>query len=78
MDDLELPIALRKGTQTCTQHLIKKFISYAGLSQPYRAFSSRLNNVQIPANIQEALSHPGWKQAVQEGSWPWRKLVNYY
>ena len=29
IDDLELPIALRKGTQTCTQHPIRNFISYA-------------------------------------------------
>ena len=66
MDDLELPIALRKGTRTCTQHPIRNFISYVGLSKPYRAFISRLDNVQIPANIQEALSHPGWIQVDQE------------
>ena len=61
MDDLELPITLRKGTRTDTQHPIRNFISYAGLSKPYRAFISRLDNVQIPTNIQEALSHLGWK-----------------
>ena len=65
-DDLGLPIAVRKGTRTCTQHPIKNFISYAGLSPSYRAFTSGLDDVQIPANIQEALSHPSWKQAVQE------------
>ena len=66
MDDLELPIVLRKCSRTCTQHSIKNFISYVGLSQPYQAFISRLDNVQILANIQEALIHIGWKQAVQE------------
>ena len=66
MDDLELSIALKKGTRTCTQHPIINFISYAGLSHPYLVFISRLDNVQIPTNIQESLSQFGWKHVVQE------------
>ena len=36
--DLDLPIALRKGTRAYTKHLIAKYISYNNLSDNYRAF----------------------------------------
>ena len=36
--DLDLPIALRKGTRAYTKHIIAKYISYKNLSDNYRAF----------------------------------------
>ena len=39
-------------------------MSYHRLSSPYSAFISTLSFVSLP--IQEALSHPGWKQAMVE------------
>ena len=36
--DLDLPIAVRKGVRSCTQHPIRKFVSYDILSLNYRAF----------------------------------------
>ncbi|KAK2999542.1 hypothetical protein RJ639_023205 [Escallonia herrerae] len=36
--DLDLPIALRKGTRTCTQHPISKFVSCEKLSPIFREF----------------------------------------
>ena len=42
LDDLHLPIALRKGTRSCTIHPISKFVSYDRLSPPYHAFALSL------------------------------------
>lgn len=64
--DLDMPIAIRKGVRSCTQHPIGNFISYEKLSQGYRAFITSVDNIQIPRDIQEALKHPDWAAAVEE------------
>ncbi|RVW12310.1 Retrovirus-related Pol polyprotein from transposon TNT 1-94 [Vitis vinifera] len=64
--DLDLPIALRKGTRACTKHPIAKYISYSNLSNNYRAFTTNISKLVIPRNIQEALDEPGWKLAMFE------------
>lgn len=66
VDDLDLPIAHRKGVRNCTQHSILKFVSYQGLSKSYQAFVSTLDSVQVPGSMQEALEHPEWRKAVNE------------
>ena len=38
-NDLHLPVALRKGTRTCTHHPISYFVSYDRLSPSFRAFA---------------------------------------
>ena len=38
VDDSNIPIALRKGVRTCTNHPIYRFISYDGLSPSYQDF----------------------------------------
>lgn len=38
--DLDLPIALQKGTSSCTQHPISMFVSYEQLSPVFRAFTT--------------------------------------
>ena len=40
--DLDLPIALRKGTRSCTMHPIQNHLSHANLSQKFRAFAFAL------------------------------------
>ena len=57
-DDLTKLIAQRKGIRSCTQHPISYFVSYEKLSPSYRAFTTNLDNIQIPRDIQEALLHP--------------------
>ncbi|RVW88812.1 Retrovirus-related Pol polyprotein from transposon RE1 [Vitis vinifera] len=64
--DLDLPIALRKGTRACTKHPIAKYISYSNLSDNYRAFTTNISKLVVPRNIQEALDEPSWKLAVFE------------
>ncbi|RVW43620.1 hypothetical protein CK203_104159 [Vitis vinifera] len=43
--DLDLPIALRKGTRACTKHPIAKYISYINLSDNYRAFTTNISKL---------------------------------
>lgn len=61
-----MPIALRKGVRTCTQHPIEKYMSYRKLSQGYRDLVALLDSTHVPRNIQEALQHPEWTAAVNE------------
>ena len=64
--DLDLPIALRKGTRACTKYPIAEYISYSNLSENYRAFTTNISNLVVPRNIQEALDELIWKLAVFE------------
>ncbi|RVW39635.1 Retrovirus-related Pol polyprotein from transposon RE1 [Vitis vinifera] len=64
--DLDLLIALRKGTRACTKHPIAKYISYSNLSDNYRAFTTNISKLVVPRNIQEALDEPSWKLTVFE------------
>ncbi|KAL6323474.1 hypothetical protein AAG906_039046 [Vitis piasezkii] len=65
----DLPIALRKQPRSCTFHPISKFVSYNALSAKCRAFTTNLDRIQIPKNIEEALEIPEWKEAVMEDTW---------
>ncbi|RVW28752.1 Retrovirus-related Pol polyprotein from transposon RE1 [Vitis vinifera] len=61
----DLPIALRKGNRsTRNPHPIYNFLSYHRLSSPYSAFVSAISSVSLPKSTPEALSHPGWRQAM--------------
>ncbi|RVW82042.1 Retrovirus-related Pol polyprotein from transposon RE2 [Vitis vinifera] len=60
-----LPIALRKGNRsTRNPHPIYNFFSYHRLSSSYSVFVSTLSSVSLPKSTNEALSHPGWQQAM--------------
>ena len=65
-NDLELPIALRKGVRTCTSHPIQNFVSYKTLSTEFSAFLSKIDPIQVPTSIHEALNVPEWKAATLE------------
>jgi len=64
--DLDVSIALRKGIRTCTKHPIAKYVSYHRLSKSHNVFTSKISQLFIPRNIQEALDNPDWKLAVLE------------
>ncbi|RVW87878.1 Retrovirus-related Pol polyprotein from transposon RE1 [Vitis vinifera] len=66
MDDLNRPVAHRKGVRSCTQHPISKFVSYEKLSPNLRALITNLESIALPNCIQEALQHPEWRKA---GRW---------
>ena len=63
----DLPIAIRKGTRsTSNPHPVYNFLTFHRLSLPYFVFVSTLSFVSTPKSTNEALSHPGWKQAMTE------------
>ena len=64
---VDLPTVGRKGTRSShNPHPIYNFLTYHCLSSPYFAFISTLFSVSLPKTVHEALSHPGWKQAMIE------------
>ena len=65
-DDLDLPIALRKSSQSCTEHPIAQFVSYGALKGSFRAFAINLSHVSIPRDIHEAMRVPKWQEVVNE------------
>ncbi|RVW36769.1 Retrovirus-related Pol polyprotein from transposon RE1 [Vitis vinifera] len=61
----DLPIVVGKGTRSSRNpHPIYNFLSYHRLSSPYSAFVSAISSVSLPKSTHEALSHPGWRQAM--------------
>nr|XP_009771264.1 PREDICTED: uncharacterized protein LOC104221828 [Nicotiana sylvestris] len=63
----DLPIALRKGTRTtANQTPSYTFLSYHRLSPSYHAFITSLSTVKVPKTVEEAMAHPGWRQAMIE------------
>ena len=62
---LDLPIALRKGKRSCT-YPISSFLSYEHLPLSAKTFIASLDSLVIPTTVSEALSHPGWRKAMEE------------
>ena len=71
--DLDVPIAHRKGTRSCTQHPITNFVSYSGLSASLRASLLTIETHSTPKSVAEALSSPGWKTAMEDELWALEK-----
>ncbi|KAL0534935.1 hypothetical protein IC582_029239 [Cucumis melo] len=63
---LNIPIALKKGTRSCTKHPICNYVSYDNLSPQFRAFTASLDSTIIPKNIYTAPECPEWKNVVME------------
>ena len=66
ISNLDIPIALRKGVRSCTEHPIAKQVSYHRLSKSHNAFTTKISHLFIPKTIPEALKNPDWKSAVLE------------
>ena len=64
--DLDIPIGWRKGVRSCTKYSISNHLVYSRLSPNFRAFTARVDEVQIPRNINETLQIPNWERAVIE------------
>ncbi|CAM8877197.1 unnamed protein product [Rhodiola kirilowii] len=58
-----LPIALCKGTRTCT-YPIYSFVSYDRLSESSHCLVASL--ASVPNSVSEALAHSGWRDAMVE------------
>ena len=64
--DLDIPIAFRKEKRSCTNYPIANYLSYDRLSPKHKAYTSKVSNLFVPRNIQEALDNFDWKLAVME------------
>ena len=65
--NLHLPIALRKGTRTCTQqslYSLSSFLFFKKFSPTHKTFLTNLNTTPTPSSVSEALSDRKWKQAM--------------
>lgn len=56
-----MPIALRNGTRSCTQHPVAKYVAYEHLSASVKALISNLTGTPVPTTIQKAWTDPKWK-----------------
>lgn len=65
-NDPDMPIALRKGTRSCTLYPISNFVFYHRLSSSYQAFTSNLSSVEIHKFVQEAQMIPICGEVVLE------------
>jgi len=65
LENLDLPISLRKGTRTCkSTYSIANFVSYDRLSYTPRSLISSLDSISVPKTVNEALNHPRWSDAM--------------
>ena len=46
----DLPIALRRGKRTCTQHPIAHFLSYHRVSSCLHSFTCTMSSISIPSS----------------------------
>ncbi|XP_038904223.1 uncharacterized protein LOC120090567 [Benincasa hispida] len=63
---LDLLIALRKGTRSCTKYPLQSYLSYSNLSHEFKALTTSLDTVVTPNNIHTTLKISEWKAAVME------------
>ena len=59
----DLRVALPKGKRQCA-HPISSFVSYNHLLSSSCSFIASLNSISLPNIVREALSHPGWGNAM--------------
>jgi hypothetical protein len=51
--------------ETC-ELSISNFVSFDHLSSSFKAFSLSVSSIVVPKSYREALSHPGWRKAMEE------------
>jgi len=62
--NLDLPIALRKGTRTCTQqpfYPLSNFLSFEKFSPTHKTFLTNLNTTTIASSVSKSLFDRKWK-----------------
>ena len=60
-EELELLIALWKGTRSCTQHPINKVLFFSHLSPIYFSFAIKLSSMCLPKFYRDAMLDLEWK-----------------
>ena len=58
-EDMEWPIALRKGIRSCRKRVnypLCHYVSYEKISLEYKSFLTELDNMSVPKTVNEALA----------------------
>jgi len=55
LSDIDIPIILRKGNRSCTNHPISKSVSYDHLNSTFHQFTLSVSSENIPRSYEEAL-----------------------
>lgn len=66
IDDSNVPIALRKGIRTYTQHPMFQIVSSHYLSTTFDSFGAQTSSVSISQTLRDALKDPKWKKFMIE------------
>ena len=64
LNEVDIPIALRKGIRSCTKLPISQFLGYSHLSKPMWVFVTHPSQSTIPNTVEEALQNSEWKAAI--------------
>lgn len=64
---LNVLIALRKDTRSCTKYTMYSFLAYNNFSSEFDVFTASLDTVTISKNIHMTMKIPTWKASVMEG-----------
>jgi len=64
--DFDVPIAVCKSKQSCTDQPITHFVSYDRLTPSFRQFALSLSSVSSPRSYEETILIPARKQAMGE------------
>lgn len=66
VNDLDMPIALWKGVRSCVNYCISNQLAYSKLSLQLKEFTTSIDQVEVPKDIQSALQDPKSKPVVLE------------
>lgn len=63
---LDMSIALRKGTRSCTKHSMCNYMFYINLLPKFMTFTASLDTAIVPKKIHKVIKSFEWKKAVME------------
>ena len=63
-EDLDLPIAMRKGKRSSTKHPISNYVSHS--SSSFNVLTKNIEKTKFLRNILKAMKIPEWREAIYE------------
>ena len=65
VDNVDFPIAIRKGTRKCSQQPLYNFVSFEKFSPSHKAFLTQIDFISIRQTLIGALGNEKWEQAMK-------------
>lgn len=66
--DIDLPIAIQKGTRECTKcplYPLSHYVSFEEFSSSHKSFLVSLNTISVPKPLRKALYNEEWRNAMR-------------